>query len=114
MNYNYKTFFVFDSETGYILSGFDSCSDNHDDGFNIYTRPYKYPEFHESWDKCRMDAIYADSKREGLDNLKKENLRVGVIDGFSVKQEFVKNPNYFRDKYATDGWWKLLEKVETI
>lgn len=111
-----KTYFVFDSETGFILSGFDCCVDKQDDGYNLYTRPYKYPEYHSKDEKCRLDTLYNDAVMEGLKTLKKENLKVGVVDryGFEIKQEFVKNPNYFYDRYARKGWWKLMEKVETL
>ena len=110
-----KTYFVFDSETGFILSGFNYCVDKQDDGYNLFTRPYKYPEHHSKDEKCRLDTLYNDAVMGGLKTLKKENLKVGVVDHwFGIKQEFVKNPNYFFDRYASEGWWKLMEKVETL
>jgi hypothetical protein len=111
-----KTYFLFDSETGFILSGFDCCVDKQEDGYNLFTRPYKYPEYHAKDEKCRMDTIYNDALAGGLKTLKRENLKVGVVDryGFGLKQEFVKNPNYLYDKYNTRGWWKIMEAVETL
>lgn len=61
-----KTYFVFDSETGFILSGFDCCVDKQDDGYNLYTRPYKYPEYHSKEEKCRLDTLYNDAVMEGV------------------------------------------------
>jgi hypothetical protein len=108
-----KTYFLFDSETGFILSGFDCCEDSQDDGYNLFTRPYKYPEYHFEKDHCRMDTLYREALRSGLKGLKRENLRVGVVDhyGFGLKQEFVKNPDLMS---KNRGWWRLLEKVETL
>lgn len=111
-----KTYFVFDKETGFILSGFDCCSDDHSDGYNIFTRPYTYPELHSKDDKCRMDYLYNSSRREGLKNLKRENMVVGVTDHpQDVKCQFVENPNYFFNREATRGWWKLnVNDVHTL
>ena len=109
-----KTYFVYDKETGYILSGFDCCSDTHNDGYNIFNRPYKYPEMHEKYDKCRLDYLYHSSKVEGLTSLKYENMIVSVVDHpHDVKCHFVENPNYFKSRNATRGWWKLDEPVPT-
>lgn len=105
-----KAYFVFDAETGYILSGFDCVEDKHEDGFNTFTRPFKYPEFHPKDEKCRLDKIYKDSLIEGLKSLKYSNLKVGVVDSsFAVKQVFVKNPHYFDSRGATNGWWKITD-----
>lgn len=105
-----KTFFVYDTETKYILSGYECVEDDCSDGYNPFTRPYKYPEFHPEWDTCRMDYIHYLSKSGGLKNLKRENLRVKVVDSpFRVKSIFVKNPHYLDSREATRGWWKLLE-----
>ena len=86
-----KTYFVYDKETGYILSGFDCCSDDHSDGYNIYNRPYSNPEFHPKNEKCRLDYLYNSSKREGLSSLKYDNMVVSVVDHpHDVKTHFVK------------------------
>ena len=101
-----KTYFVFDKETNFILSGFDHLVDK-EDGYNLYTRPYKYPVGEE---KCRMDYIYASSKRSGLLSLKYENLKIGVVRWSSdITQEFVKNPRYFCNKGDVSGWWKICD-----
>lgn len=103
-----ETYFVFDSETGYILSGFDCCSDKHEDGYNVFTRPFKYPEYHSKNVRNRLDEIFNDSVKAGLHSLKKSNLRVAVVDTpFEVKSDFVKNPDYLLSREATRGWWKL-------
>lgn len=103
-----STYFVFDSETGYILSGFDCCDDNHNDGYNIYTRPYTNNKFHSKNEKCRLDYIYNTSRRTGLPKLKYNNLKVAKADNpFVIKSDFVKNPNYLNERYAVSGWWKL-------
>ena len=110
-----KTYFVYDKETGYILSGFDCCSDDHSDGYNIYNRPYSNPEFHPKNEKCRLDYLYNSSKREGLSSLKYDNMVVSVVDHpHDVKTHFVKNPNYLNDRNATRGWWRLDEHVPSL
>jgi hypothetical protein len=111
-----KTYFVFDAETCCILSGFDCCDDDQSDGYNLYTRPYKYREFHPKNEKCRMDYIYNMSRRTGLQKLKYNNLKVAVVDNpFAIKSEFVKNPHYFDSKGAICGWWKLIDRnFETV
>lgn len=110
-----KTYFVYDKETGYIISGFDCCEDNQKDGYNIYTRPYKYPEFHPRNENCRMDYLFNSAKREGLKNLKKENLVVAVTNSpHDVKCHFIKNPDYFNSREAVQGWWKLDNPVPSL
>lgn len=111
-----KTYFVFDTETGYILSGFDYCYDCSDDGYNIFTRPYTHREYNRKNEKCRMDYIYNLARRTGLPSLKYGNLKVAVVENpFAVKSEFVKNPKYFISKGAVQGWWKLNDRnFETI
>ena len=106
---DFRTHFVFDAETGYILSGFDCLSDI-DDGFNIYTRPYSHHEFHPKDEKCRMDYIYHQSKRSGLPKLKYDDLRVGIVEHPNLlKQKFVKNPRYLFDSEAVSGWWQICD-----
>jgi hypothetical protein len=103
-----KTYFVYDKETGYILSGFDCCSDNHNDGMNVFSRPYKCTDLHPKNEKCKLDYLYNESKRKGLNSLKYENMVVSEADfPYNVKCHFVENPNYLYDKNATKGWWKL-------
>jgi hypothetical protein len=110
-----KTYFVFDKETGYILSGFDCCSDDHKDGYNIFNRPYKCPELHPKNEKCRLDFLFNLSKREGLNNLKYSNMIVSVVDHpHDIKCHFVENPNYLNSRYAIRGWWKLDESVHHL
>ena len=100
-----KTYFAYDKETGYILSGFDCVDDNHNDGYNVFTRPYSIPHGSE---KCRMDYIYNVSKREGLNSLKYNNLIVKSVDSpFDVKCTFIQNKDYLKSKEAVRGWWKL-------
>ena len=107
-----KTHFVYDKETGYILSGFDCCEDDKSDGYNIFTRPYKHPEFHPKDEKCRMDFIYNKSKRTGLPSLKYENLTAVELDGSpnTIKQVFVKNPSCLFCEDSVRGWWKLVDE----
>lgn len=103
-----KTYFVYDKETGYILSGFDCVDDNHNDGYNVFNRPYTCYELHPKNEKCRLDYLYNSSKREGLDSLKYENMIVSVVNyPHEVKCHFVENPNYFNNRNAARGWWKL-------
>ena len=110
-----KTYFVYDKETGYILSGFDCCSDDRKDGYNVFTRPYSCPEFHPKNEKCRLDYLYGVSEREGLSSLKYENMVVAVVDyPHDVKCHFVENTNYFYSKDATRGWWKLDNSVTSL
>lgn len=110
-----KTYFVYDKETGYIISGFDCCEDDCKDGYNVYTRPYKYKELHPKNEKCRLDYLYYSTKKEGLKSLKYENMIVSVVDHpYDVKCHFVNNPNYLNDKYAVRGWWKLDESVPAL
>ena len=106
-----KTYFVYDKATGYILSGFDVCSDDHSDGYNIFTRHYKHPEPLDLLDKnekCRLDFIYYSSKNDGLKNLKYEGLVIAETDSsFKINRHFVENPNYWITKGAPRGWWKI-------
>ena len=109
-----KTYFVYDKESGYILSGFDCCSDNHADGYNIFNRPYKCPELHPKNEKCRLDYLYNSSKHDGLSSLKYENMIVSVVDyPHNVKCHFVKNPDYLNNN-GIRGWWKLDEFVPSL
>lgn len=106
-----EVYFVYDKETGYILSGFDHCSDDHSDGYNVFNRPYKCPELHPKNEKCRLDYLYNSSKREGLDSLKYENMIVAKCNiPFQIKYDFIENPNYFKDRNAARGWLKLKEE----
>jgi hypothetical protein len=109
---SFKTHFVYDKETGYILSGFDCCEDDKSDGYNIYTRPYSILEYHPKDEKCRMDFIYHTSIRGGLRNLKYENLTIAEFDGYpnDIKQVFVKNPSYLFCEDSVRGWWKLVDE----
>lgn len=111
-----KTYFLFDSETGFILSGFDRCDDNQDDGYNIFTRPYKHPEYHDKKDKCRMDYLYRKAVEDGLRLLDKGNLKVGVFDDSELDQEieWVPNPEYKWPLNNKPGWWRLLQDVATL
>jgi hypothetical protein len=103
-----KTYFVYDKETGYILSGFDCCVDDHKDGHNIYTRPYTCKDLHPKNENCTLDYIFNYAKQSGLTSLKYENLTVGSADHpYDIKCEFIKNPNYLSSYKATRGWWKL-------
>ena len=105
-----KAYFVFDAETNYILSGYDCCTDDRNDGYNIFTRPYSCPQYHPKNERCRLDYIYNKAKREGLKNLKYSNLRVAAINcPYAVKSEFIKNPDYFYSREAARGWWKLTD-----
>lgn len=113
-----KCYFVYDKETGYILSGYECCSDDRADGYNVFNRPYKIKEYYPIDEKCRLDYIYNSSKRSGLRNLKKENLTVAVADHlYDVKSNFVENPDYFYARCAARGWWKLdfnASKINTL
>lgn len=102
-----KTYFVYDLETGFVLSGFDSLYDTHADGYNTFTRPYKYPEFHEKDETCRIDYLFKSARREGLKGLKYENMVVATADTLFVKCTYVKNPDCLNSREARAGWWKL-------
>lgn len=102
-----KWYFVYDKATDYIL-GYEVCRDDQSDGYNVFTRPYKWYEYHPIDEKCKLDYVYNLAKSGGLTELKKENLIVAVADSSNdIKSNFVENPNYLNDKYASRGWQKL-------
>lgn len=103
----YKTYFVYDKKTGYILSGYHILGEDAD---NPFTKPYSCPEFHSNGDKCPLDYIFHSSIREGLKNLKYEDLVVCENDGHNTPRcHFVKNENYSIERYQCKGWWKLYK-----
>lgn len=117
----YRQYFVFDAETGYIISGIHELVDSHSDGYNIFTRPFKEENiklFHHEG-RCSLEELYKNAVRGGLKNLKLENLRVGAVElggnPFSG-QVFVENPSYWFERYAEKGWWKLpdLSIIPTV
>lgn len=106
---SYKTYYVYDNRTGYILSGYYIIGSDSD---NPFTTPYKYPEFHSKDQTCVLDYIFHSSRREGLSQLRYEDLVVCENKGNDTPVcHFVKNRNYILDRYATRGWWQL-EKDE--
>lgn len=112
-----KYYFVYDKATGYIISGI-VCSDDQSDGYNVFTRPYKWYEYHPIDESCRLDYVYNLAKRGGITELRKENLVVAVADDYhEVKSNFVENPNYLNIKYAP-RWWQKLDfcnsKIATL
>ena len=110
-----KTYFVYDKETRYILSGYECLSDDHADGYNVFNRPYCYPDCHSKDEKCSLDFLYKFAKRNGLDNLKYDNMIVAVTNyPNDVKCHFVDNPKYFNSKNAVRGWWKLDCNVQSV
>lgn len=105
-----KTWFVYDKETGYILSSLHTC-DNLDDGYNPFTRPYKYDDYCKYNETCKLDYIYNMSIKEGLTSLKKENMIVTTTDKTNPDSEFIENENFFYDTHSCQGWWKLKSYI---
>lgn len=100
-----KTYFVYDSETGFILSGFYSCDDKANDGYNVFTRPYKEPHDDEN---NKLDSLYVYARNSGLPKLQRNNLIVAVVDNpHDLSMVFVENPNYISTPADRKGWWKL-------
>lgn len=103
-------YFVYDRETSFILSGFHMCQDSQSDGYNIFTRPYRYPEFAVKGDTCELDAVIRGSIKRGLD-LKRENVVVVKVDRdclHDMETKFIaKDFNIFK-KGGSGGWTKWL------